>query len=99
MIRHIVLFKMKPLESTEARAAKLTEIKNGLDALKNKVDYIRNEQVGINWNPDEKWDLSLVADFDNKEDLDAYAVQPDHMAVKKVIGEVVESRACVDSEI
>ncbi len=99
MIRHIVLFKMKQLESNEARTEKLNEIKNGLDALKGKISYLRGEQVGINWNANESWDLSLVADFDNREDLDAYAVQPDHVAVKKIIGEVVQSRACVDSEI
>ena len=98
MIRHIVLFKMKPFASESSRMQKLNEIRDGLLALKPIVKELRREDVGINVNSSESWDLSLVCEFDNMADLEVYANHPDHVKVKKIIGEVVESRACVDSE-
>ena len=98
MIRHIVLFKMKPFASPEARMQKLNQIKDGLMALTSIVKELKHETVGINANPAETWDLSLVCEFENWAGLNVYADHPEHVKVKKIIGEVVDSRACVDSE-
>jgi hypothetical protein len=98
MIRHIVLFKLKPFENEVSKAAKLTEIKAGLETLPAIIPELKLLKVGINLNSAEQFDISLLTEFETMEALHAYAVHPDHVAVGKIIREVLESRACVDSE-
>ena len=97
MIRHIVLFKLKPFTTDAAKAAKLQEIKIGLEALPELISELKLAEVGINMNPAESFDISLVTEFDTMTDLEIYVKHPDHQAVAKIIREVLESRACVDS--
>jgi len=99
MIKHIVLFKLKSFESEEAKNNKLTEIRNGLLALNTKVDALKTIEVGINCNPYEDFDIALTTTFDNMEQLEAYAKHPEHLAVGKIIREVLEERSCVDYEM
>ncbi|MDD6210790.1 MAG: Dabb family protein [Bacteroidales bacterium] len=96
MIKHIVLFQLKPFASADEKMAKMQEIKSGLENLKGIIKELRSIEVGLNCNPNEKWDIVLVTTFDNMEDLDTYANHPDHLAVGKIIGPVKNDRACVD---
>lgn len=98
MIRHIVLFKLKAFESESDKTTKLAEIKLGLESLPAIISEIKLLKVGINTNPAEQYDISLLTEFETMEALHAYAVHPDHVAVGKIIREVLEGRACVDSE-
>nr|WP_319400059.1 Dabb family protein [uncultured Carboxylicivirga sp.] len=95
MIKHIVLFQVKPIDNKES---KLQEIKEGLLGLKEKVSVLKSIEVGLNCNPAEKFDIALTTTFDNMEDLETYAKHPDHLAVGKVLREVLEARSCVDYE-
>jgi hypothetical protein len=96
MVKHIVLFKFKALGSEAEKAAKISEIKNALLSLKDKLDFLRSIEVGLNANPNEKFDLALTTVFDSMTDLERYATHPDHMAVAQLIGPIKEDRACVD---
>lgn len=99
MIRHIVLFKLKPFEKEEAKSLKLNEIKKGLEALPAFIPQIKLLSVGVNTNPSELYDISLLTEFESLEALAVYVAHPNHVAVGKIIREVLDSRACVDSEI
>jgi hypothetical protein len=46
----------------------------------------------------DNYDLVLVADYNNWDDLNAYIVNPLHKAVGEFMKNVRESRACVDYE-
>lgn len=96
MIKHIVLFKMKPFANEAERAIKLGDIKQELEALINKVPSLLSIEVGININPDEECDLALTTTFNTMDDLHSYAVHPDHKAVGTKIREILEKRSCVD---
>lgn len=76
----------------------LAEIKQGLENLINIVPTLRSMEVGINCNPSEKFDLALVATFDDLKGLDVYANHPDHLAVGKRIRAMLDVRACNDFE-
>lgn len=99
MIRHIVLFKLKPFTTEVEKHAKLQEIKKGLERLSALIPEIKLLSVGINTNLAEQYDLSLLTEFNSMDDLHTYAVNPDHVAVGKIIREVLEARACVDSDM
>ncbi|MCU4163372.1 Dabb family protein [Carboxylicivirga caseinilyticus] len=98
MIKHIVLFQLKAFESEDTKDAKLSEIKSELLGLKEKVSVLKSIEVGLNTNPAEQYDIALTTTFNNMEDLEIYAKHPDHLAVGKIIREVLEARACVDYE-
>ncbi len=97
MVKHIVLFKMKAFATAEEKQAKLMEVKEALEALKEKIDVLRAIEVGINANPNEEYDLVLDTTFDSMEDMHTYAAHPEHVAVAKIfIAPIKEARACVD---
>lgn len=99
MIRHIVMFKLKEFPSVEEKKAKLLEIKSSLEALKDKIDFLRFIHVDFNINPVETWDFILTTELDSLSDVEKYANHPEHLAVaKELIGPVKADRACVDYE-
>ncbi|MDO5292797.1 MAG: Dabb family protein [bacterium] len=101
MIRHIVMFEF--LNEAEGKTATQNAViaKDKLLALKDKISVIRRMEIGINdGEADEtNYTLCLTVDFDNFDDLNAYAVHPEHLEAAAFIGKVRLSRACVDYEI
>ena len=99
MIRHIVMFKLKEFQTPAEKEAKMREIKERLEALKDKIDVLRMIRVDFNCNPDETWDIILTTELATFEDVNTYANHPEHVAVAKgIIGPVKADRACVDYE-
>ena len=98
MIKHIVLFKLKSFDNEDSKSKKLAEIKAGLLALEDKIDALLSIEVGLNCNANEAFDIALTTTFNSMDDLEIYAKHPDHVAVGKIIREVLEARSCVDYE-
>ncbi len=99
MIKHIVLFKLKTFPSADEKMAKMVEIKEKLEALQSKIDCLKKMHVGICCNAKEGFDLCLDSEVATMADLKTYAEHPEHVAVLKVVREVLEKRSCVDYEI
>lgn len=100
MVRHIVMFKLKEFASQVEKENKMKEIKENLEALINKIDILRKIEVKFNCNPAETWDIILITELDNLNDVNTYANHPEHVAVAKgIIGPVKADRACVDYEL
>ncbi len=101
MIRHIVMFKFKEEAEGRTKAENLAITKAMLDALPEKIEWIRSSTVKTN-SPDAdqtNYDLCLISDFDTWEDLAAYIVHSDHKAVGAFMCPVRLDRSCVDFEI
>ncbi|MGM9758609.1 MAG: Dabb family protein [Parabacteroides sp.] len=99
MVRHIVMFKLKTFETPAEKEAKMQEIKEKLEALKDRIEVLRLIRVDFNINPEENWDLILTTELDSLADVNTYATHPEHVAVAKgIIGPVKTDRACVDYE-
>ena len=97
MIRHIVMWR---LADTPDKAEKAAAIKEGLEALKDKIPEIVDIAVGINISDnDMNSDVVLVSAFNTHDDLAAYIQHPAHKAVgtSAVKPNVVERRV-VDYE-
>lgn len=99
MIKHIVLFQLRQDISAETRSAVMHTFKQAIEALPHSIPYIRQIHVGFNVNPAEKWDVCLESTFDSMEDLDIYALHPDHKAAARDFVPHVAARACVDYEV
>ncbi len=92
MIKHIVFFK---LEDNSVEHKKIVQEK--IMSMKDKISEIQQIEVGINFaNEERAYDLSLISDFNSKEDLQSYCVNPVHIEVikylksKKTITKIVD---------
>lgn len=99
MIRHVVSWKLAEKDA-QVRAEQAAEVARRLNALMGVVPELRAVSAGANVaHPDVNWDVTLVADVDSLDALEAYQVHPAHKEVGAYIKSVVESRVAVDFEL
>jgi hypothetical protein len=95
MIVHIVMFKFQE----ENKQANIIQAKQMLENLLGAVPSLRSMDVGMNFaKEDRAMDLSIITSFASKEDLNAYAIHPEHLKVVEFIKGVVEYSKVVDYE-
>ena len=93
MIVHIVMFQFKE----EHKKANMIQAKQMLENLMGAVPSLKSIDVGMNFSEEERaMDLSIITAFESKEDLDAYAIHPEHLKVVDFIKTVVEYSKVVD---
>ncbi|MEY8516611.1 Dabb family protein [Lachnospiraceae bacterium 29-84] len=93
MIKHIVMFQLKPdadLKEAQAKAKTLKESVPFLDGL----EVVCNAPFADGSN----YDLALICDFKDMEALEAYQTHPEHVAFGAYIGQIRVARACIDYE-
>ena len=73
MIKHIVLFKLRDDVGADVKASRLPSIRSQFLSLMGVILSLRGIEIGLNVNPKEKFDLALVATFDDLAGLAAYA--------------------------
>jgi hypothetical protein len=93
MIVHIVMFKFKD----ENKSSNIEEVTKRLNALIQLIPTLKSMEVGVNFTlSDRAFDLSLYSTFETKEDLDAYALHPQHLKVVELIKSVTVESKVVD---
>ncbi|MBT2473264.1 Dabb family protein [Microbacterium sp. ISL-103] len=99
MIRHVVTWKLAEQDAAQ-RAEQAAEVARRLNALDGVVPQLRSISAGANVAyPEANWDVTLVADFDSIDELEAYQVHPAHEEVVAFVRSVVASRVAVDFEV
>jgi len=101
MVKHIILWTLKPELSNEERQMVLKEIKNGLEGLKGVVPGLMDIHVQIDGRIDtSNCDLMLDCTLESEAALRAYATHPAHVAVanSKVRPYTIQ-RVCLDYEM
>ena len=95
MIRHICMFKLKE----ENKQANLQEMLTRVQSLREIKEVAAFEVVcngpGM---PESNYDVALIFDFANGQDLQTYQDHPTHKAFGAFIGGIRENRACIDYE-
>ena len=100
MIKHIVMWKFKDYAEGATKQENILKVKSMLEALPEKIDFIREMQVNINVNPKEgMYDAVLISAFDSLEDVERYRVHPEHKKISSFVALIREGRASVDYEI
>ena len=95
MIVHIVMFQFKEAH----KKANIIQAKQMLENLMGAVPSLKSIDVGLNFSDEERaMDLSIITSFASREDLEAYAVHPEHVKVVDFIKTVVEYSKVVDYE-
>ena len=99
MVKHVVMWKFKPFAEGKTKEENLLLVKNALEALPEKIDFLRSMEVNLNINPKESmFDAVLLSEFDTLEDGLKYRDHPEHKKISSYVALVREARASVDYE-
>jgi hypothetical protein len=101
MVKHIILWTLKPELSEEEKATVKAGIKTGLEGLVGKVPGLIDVKVHIDGRlASSNADVMLDSTLESEEALIEYALHPAHVAVanEKVRPYTVQ-RSCLDFEI
>ena len=100
MLKHIILWTLKPELTAEEKAAVSLNIKKQLEALDGKIEGLVSIKVRINELPTSNVDVMLDSTFDSPEALAGYACHPAHQEVANTkVRPFTVSRACLDFEL
>lgn len=100
MIKHIVLFRLKPEAHGNPKQVNARLIKDRLEALSGIVPGLLRIEVGIDFSAtDMSADLALYSEFSSREALEAYVAHPAHQAVLPFIAEARSERRVADYEV
>jgi quinol monooxygenase YgiN len=99
MIKHIVMWKIKQDNGPDEARQIAQKIKTDLEALRNVIPAIQHLEVGLNFaRSDQAADVALYSEFENMDQLKAYAEHPAHQRVVAFVRDVVTERRVVDYE-
>lgn len=100
MVRHVIIWKLKPQESPEALASVKAGIREGLESLQGQIPGLLEIKVNTAGLDSSTGDLMLDSLFESPEALAAYAVHPAHVAVADgKVRPFSELRSCFDYEV
>jgi hypothetical protein len=101
MIKHLVLWKMKPVADGRTGKENAEILVQRLNALKSVIPCIVSIEAGINYRDlPSAYDVGLHTSFKTKEDLETYQNHPAHVQVAEwTKSGITESRAMADFEI
>lgn len=95
MVKHIVMWKLKPSANGADKKTNAIKMKRMLEALQGVVPGAYKMEVGINYNPG-GYDVVLYSEFNDHDALEGYQVHPEHMKVKEFVHEVMSDRVVAD---
>jgi heme-degrading monooxygenase HmoA len=96
MIRHIVMWKVRGAAGGE-RERNLAQVKAAFESLRGRVPGLMHLEIGIDESRiDYACDVVLVSEFASREALAAYAEHPEHLRVKRLLGDLRTERHQVD---
>lgn len=96
MIRHVVMWRVAG-GCAQEKAQNMNLIRESFDSLRNRVPGLLRLEIGADTSGvDYACDLVLVSDFESQAALDAYAIHPEHLRVRQVIGDRRTHRYQVD---
>jgi hypothetical protein len=96
VIRHVVVFKLKPGVSA-ARRDEWLEVSRRVHA---EIDIVRAYSIGVDLlRLPRSYDVAVVADFDSLEDVREYAEHPARLSAVELSRELSEHIISVDFEV
>jgi heme-degrading monooxygenase HmoA len=99
MIKHIVMWNVQGSNQEERHAAAM-DIKHRFERLQGNVPGLLCLEIGLDMSRvDYACDMVLYSEFDSEAALKAYATHPDHLAIRKELGDVRIARYQVDYRV
>lgn len=99
MIKHIVMWNVKG-NTQQQRHEVAQNIKQRFESLLGRIPGLVRLEVGLDIsNVDYACDMVLYTEFESEASLEAYATHPDHLTIRKELGDVRIARYQVDYQV
>ncbi len=99
MIKHIVMWNVRG-DDAGARERNLLLLKTEFESLRGRIPGLLHLEVGIDDSRiDYACDVVLVTEFESRQALADYAQHPEHLRVRRALGDLRSARHQVDYEI
>ena len=98
MIKHVVLFRLVAFAEGNSKHENAIYLKERLENLEALIPELLKIEVVLNIPDvsDQNYDLMLIAEFENLQDLDVYINHPEHVKVGSFLSKVRTERAAID---
>lgn len=99
MIKHIVMWKVRD-DDAATRAYNLARLKAEFETLRGRIPGLLHLEVGVDESRiDYAFDVVLYTEFASRQALLDYAQHPEHLRVRRNLGDMRTARNQVDYEI
>ena len=98
MVKHILVWKLKPELTADEKTDALAKAKKELEALVGVVPGLLMLEVITNPLASSTGDMLLYSELESAEALAGYQVHPAHVAAATFVRSIVCDRACADFE-
>ena len=96
MIRHIVMWNVRG-DTFYDKAANIERLRRAFYSLRGRVPGLLYLEIGVDTSAaDHACDVVLFSEFESQAALDAYATHPEHLRVKRELGDLRTARYQVD---
>lgn len=96
MIKHIVMWKVRG-DDAASRARNLELVRREFESLRGRIPGLLHLEIGIDESRiDYACDVVLYSEFASREALADYAEHPEHLRVKRALGNLRSARHQVD---
>jgi heme-degrading monooxygenase HmoA len=99
MLKHIVMWNVRG-DDAATRARHIALVKTEFESLRGRVPGLLHLEIGVDESrADYAFDVVLYSEFASREALAAYAEHPEHLRVRRALGDVRTARHQVDYEV
>jgi Stress responsive A/B Barrel Domain len=99
MLKHIVMWNVRG-DDAATKARHVAQVKAAFESLLGLVPGLLHVEVGVDESRiDYACDVVLYTEFDSRETLAAYAEHPEHLRVKRALGDLRIARHQVDYDV
>jgi hypothetical protein len=99
MIKHIVMWKVRG-DDAATHARNIALLKAEFESLRGRVPGLLHLEIGVDESRiDYACDVVLYAEFVSREALREYAEHPEHLRVRRALGDLRTARHQVDYEV
>ena len=99
MIKHIVMWNVRG-DDAAARARNIALLKTEFESLRGRIPGLLHLDIGVDDSRiDYACDVVLITEFESRQALAAYAEHPEHLRVRRTLGELRSERHQVDCEV
>ena len=96
MIRHIVMWNVRG-DTHEEKTANVDQLRRSFNSLKGLIPGLLSLEIGVDVSGvGYACDVVLHSEFESQEALDSYAHHPEHLRVKRELGQLRIARYQVD---
>lgn len=98
-IKHVVMWRVSG-ETVDQRATARRKVKTAFEGLRGRIEGLRSIEVGVNiTDVDHACDVVLITEFSDLAGLHSYATHPEHLRVRRELGDLRTARFQVDYAI